>query len=176
MARAFHEPIGISNAMVWGHRCPTHGEKAKPLEGRAAEAHFGSCVFVCLCVCVVVLWACLAFSYLTCKKVKTDWGFGLWNGWLIHIHNRKGITEAHPYYRMSIIVRVWGWWTFAHIYVWALLWRDMIGFEDDGHFLTFMYECCYGVFWLWIQQGPEELYLSRYSTKLFLASQYQDYG
>ena len=28
------------------------GERAKPLWGRAAVAHVGYCVFVCLCVCV----------------------------------------------------------------------------------------------------------------------------
>ncbi len=78
IARALHEPIESSSAMIWEHLCPTHEERAKLLEGRAAAAHFGCCVFMCLCVLVVVLWARLAtFSHLTCKKVKMDWGFGL---------------------------------------------------------------------------------------------------
>ncbi len=118
--------------LAWASRKQRHHEleapppyswrkRATPLQGRAAVALW------LLCACVVVLWARLAtFSHLICKKVKTDRGLGLQNGWLIHIHNRKGITEPQTYYWMSIIIRVWGWWTFAHIYVWVLLWRDMI--------------------------------------------------
>jgi hypothetical protein len=77
MACALHEPIGSSSAMIWGHRLPACGERAKPLEGRVAVAHFGCCVFVCLCGCVVCVFSYRTFSHLTCKKVKTDRGFGL---------------------------------------------------------------------------------------------------
>ena len=54
MARAFHGPIGSGGAMSWWRRWPTHGERGlKPLEGRAAAAHFDCCV-LWLCGCVVV--------------------------------------------------------------------------------------------------------------------------
>jgi hypothetical protein len=46
-------------------------------EGKAAGGEGGSRSLV-LCIYVVVLWALLAtFSHLACKKVKTNWGFGL---------------------------------------------------------------------------------------------------
>ncbi len=35
--------------MSWGHRCPTHGDRGpKPVEGRAASAHVGCCVWLWL--------------------------------------------------------------------------------------------------------------------------------
>jgi hypothetical protein len=48
-ARALRGPIGSSGAMSWGHRCPTHGNRGpKPVEGRAALAHVGCCVWLWL--------------------------------------------------------------------------------------------------------------------------------
>ncbi len=48
MVCALHGPMGSRGVMSWGHRCSTHRERAKPLEGRAAAAHFG-------CVCLLFL-------------------------------------------------------------------------------------------------------------------------
>jgi hypothetical protein len=50
---ACNEPIGSNGAMIWGRRCPIHGERAKLLDRAVAPAHVDCCV---LCVC---LWLCL---------------------------------------------------------------------------------------------------------------------
>ncbi len=71
---------------------------------------------------MVVLRAHLAFSYLTCKKVKTDRGFGLQMGDFF-----KSITEKKSQKPKHIIG-----------------YPSLSGFEDDGHLLTFMYVCYYG--------------------------------
>ncbi len=105
-------------------------EGARPLEGRAAAAHFGCCVFMWLC-----LWAHLAtLSYLTCKKVKTDRGLGLQN-WCLF----PSIMEKVSQKPMHIV----GCPTLS-------------GFEDDGQLLIFMYGCCFGVVWM----GKESWFLS----------------
>ncbi len=59
---ACNRTIGSNGAMIWGRRCPIHGERAKPLD-RAAAAHFDCCV---LCVC---LWLCFV------------WGGNFWGNW-----------------------------------------------------------------------------------------------
>ncbi len=56
MACALHGPLRSSGVMSWGHRCSTHRERAKPLEGRVAAAHFG-------CVCLLLLLYTLLFSH-----------------------------------------------------------------------------------------------------------------
>jgi hypothetical protein len=50
---ACKEPIESNGAMIWGHHCPIHGERAMPLDRAAAAAHVDCCV---LCVC---LWLSL---------------------------------------------------------------------------------------------------------------------
>ncbi len=80
--------------LAWDHReprrhwlgapvfCPWR-ERAKPVEGRVAAAHFGCCV---LC-CVLWLWqAC--FCYLTGRK---SWDRASQNGRFFRIHNKKCI-------------------------------------------------------------------------------------
>jgi len=64
MARALQGTIGSGGTMIWWHRWPTNGGRGlKPLEGRAAAAHFGCCV-LCGCVFVVVC----AFQLPTGRK------------------------------------------------------------------------------------------------------------
>jgi hypothetical protein len=36
---ACNKPIGSNSGMIWGHHCPIHGERAKPLDRVAAAAH-----------------------------------------------------------------------------------------------------------------------------------------
>jgi hypothetical protein len=72
MACTFHGTIGSGGAMIWWRRWPNHGGRGlKPLEGRAAAAHFGCCV-----LCVLCLWLCAPFSYHTGRKsisAKAKW-------------------------------------------------------------------------------------------------------
>ncbi len=56
MACALHGPMGTRGVMSWGHRCSTHRERAKPLEGRAVATHIG-------CVCLLFLLYTLLFSH-----------------------------------------------------------------------------------------------------------------
>jgi hypothetical protein len=49
---ACNKAIGSNGAMIWGHHCPIHGKRAKPLDRAAVAAHVDCCV---LCVC---LWLC----------------------------------------------------------------------------------------------------------------------
>jgi hypothetical protein len=46
-------------------------EREKPLEGRAAGAHVGCCLFYVLCV---VLFACLFYCFLANQLVEIDGG------------------------------------------------------------------------------------------------------
>jgi hypothetical protein len=51
---ACNVPKGSDGAMIWGCRCPIHGERAKPLDRAAAAAHFDCCVLsLCLWLCFV---------------------------------------------------------------------------------------------------------------------------
>ena len=44
--------IGIGNAIGWGNRCSTHGDRgAKPLEGRALADHYCGSLFLVFCCC-----------------------------------------------------------------------------------------------------------------------------
>jgi hypothetical protein len=66
-------PIGSNGAMIWGRRCPIHGERAKPLERVAAAAHYDCCV-CCVCVCGCVLCVGATFSYQTGRtSAKAKW-------------------------------------------------------------------------------------------------------
>ncbi len=84
--KRLHHELGAPLPCVWR-------ERAKLLEGRAAEAHFGYCVLCVLCLCVVCTFK-LPLATLTCKKVKTDWGFGLQNGWYVLQYIRRTITTS----------------------------------------------------------------------------------
>jgi hypothetical protein len=69
-----NKPIGSDSVMIWGQRCPIHGERAKPLDRAATAAHFDCCVLVCVCDCVLCVGA--TFSYHTGRKstsAKAKW-------------------------------------------------------------------------------------------------------
>ncbi len=83
--RALRGPIESSITMSWWCRWPTHeGRGPKPLEGRAAAAHVGCCVFFCLCFMV---WASEA------TLVVESWHEPRQNGQLLHTHTIKSAAK-----------------------------------------------------------------------------------
>jgi hypothetical protein len=90
-AKPDHRRLAWDHREPWRHwlealvYCPWR-ERAKPVEGRVAAAHFGCCV---LC-CVLWLWQA-RFSGLTGRK---SWDQASQNGWFSRIHNKKIITRC----------------------------------------------------------------------------------
>ncbi len=120
--------------LAWDHReprrhwmgapvyCPWR-ERAKPVEGRVAAAHFGYCV---LC-CVLWLWqAC--FSYLT---GGTSWDQASQNGQFFRIHNKNSSLDAQ------------------NVYGWPKSQSSL----DISHVLTFGLKCDIGGLWVWKKCG-----------------------
>ncbi len=59
------------------------------------------------CFCELCLCVLATFNFLTCKKVRIDWGFGLQNGWPGHKHKTDHATST-PSEKMYTILRVQG--------------------------------------------------------------------
>jgi hypothetical protein len=59
--------IGSNGAMIWGCRCHVNGERAKPLDGAVAAAHFDCCV-LCVYLWFSILCVGATFSYHTGRK------------------------------------------------------------------------------------------------------------
>ncbi len=85
MARALGGSIRSSSTMSLWHHWPTHGRRGpKPLEGRAAAAHVGCCVFLWLCFVVHSSLATLVVESLHQPRQ---------NGQLLHTHTSKSAPK-----------------------------------------------------------------------------------
>ncbi len=91
---AYNEPIESDDAMIWGRRCPIHGERAKLLDRAVAAAHVDCCVLCVVCVFVVVfsVWDWLLATILVESKHRPRQ-----NGQLLQAHNTK-LAIKHPKY------------------------------------------------------------------------------
>jgi hypothetical protein len=94
--RALWRHMGSYGMKIWGRRCPTHGERAKPLDRVVAAAHFDCCVCVCGWFCVwEQLLATLLFEILHQTRQY---------GQLLHTHITKSAPNDLKYNWMCKIV------------------------------------------------------------------------
>ncbi len=91
---ACNKPIGSDGMMIWGRRCPIHGERAKPLERAMVAAHVDCCV---LCVFVVVFCCvlCVGATLATIPVESPHWPRQ--NGPFLRTHITK-LALKHPKY------------------------------------------------------------------------------
>ena len=106
---------GGCGAMCFKPHWPTHGGRAKPLEGRVVAAHVGFCVFLCFVICV--LWCVCLCKYYSIKNSLTPISIpaGTKNscleGFLLAKHKDTNIpTMMEPFPPPA----AWFWWMSIH--------------------------------------------------------------
>jgi len=92
-------------------------KRAKPLEGRAVEAHFVVVVCVMFCVCV-----CVCCNILLANRLVESWYWQKQNGRILRKQNINNTTKPPQCYDMSLILLVWGLGTCTNIVAEMLFW------------------------------------------------------
>ncbi len=112
IACALHGPMGSRGVMSWGHRCSTHREWAKPLEGGAAATHFG-CVYLLFLLSTLYLFH--IHTYLVVHRVVQHTNIPT----LFWKYNQCSIFKeeiVHPYRgTKTFFQKTWFWecfWSF----------------------------------------------------------------
>jgi hypothetical protein len=88
---------GSNHAMIWGHSCPIHGERVKPLDRAAMAVHFDCCV---LCMCMWLYFVC-GSNFLATIPVESQHR-PRQNGQLLHTHITKSVPKDTKYIWMCV--------------------------------------------------------------------------